>query len=289
MKKFSKVFINILAVIMVILSCFSLTACKEDIKKVIVNISVYNYTEDDDTTPGFETVSIEVDMYRHLAPNTVDTIMGYINEGYYDNTVFYQIDGSLTRQMMLGDYKLNGVSPVANAIKPQIEGEFEHGGTTGSNLKVKKGAIGLWRTWTAFESKYNQHNETLHSGRSNWFLPTNVSESTLNGYNGYFCIFAQIDLSSSANSNAFTLITEALNKNTTNYVVYYTGEYDTTKEDENFGLTQHIVLEEDFVDSDDVFVATKEQRECYNKHTIKIPTLADDGAITAKVTSIVVK
>ena len=289
MKKFSKVFINLLAVLMVILSCFSLTACKEDIKKVVVNISVYNYTEEDGEVAGFENLSLEVDMYRHLAPNTVDTIMGYIKDGYYNDTVFYQVDSSLPHQIMLGDYKLNANAPIANAIKPQIEGEFEHGGTTGSNLKVKKGAIGLWRTWTAFEDKYNQHNETLHSGRSNWFFPTNVSESTLNGYNGYFCVFAQIDLSNSANSNALTLIAEALNKNTTKYVVYYTGEYDSTKVNENFGLTQHIVPEEDFVDSDDIFVATKEQRECYNKHVIKLPTLAEGGSITAKVTSIEVK
>lgn len=289
MKKFSKLFINLLALLLIVLSCFGLTACKEDIKQVIVNISVYEYAEEDSENEdvGFANLSITVDMYRHLAPNTVDTIMGYIKDGYYDDTVFYQIDGSYQYQIMLGDYKLNGGNtPIANDIKPQIEGEFEYGGTTGSNLKVKKGSIGLWRTWTAFESKYNQHNETLHSGRSNWFLPTNSSESTLNGY---FCIFAQIDLSNSANNNALTLITSALNKNTTKYVVYYTGEYDENKVDENFGLTQHIVLEEDFVESDDIFVATNNQRECYNKHVIKVPTLADGGQITAKVTSITVK
>ena len=83
MKRFKKIFINLLAVLMIGVACFGLMAC-EDIRTIEVTVSVYNA---DDSTM-VEKV-IKVDMYRHLAPNTVDKITEYVNEGYYNDAMFH--------------------------------------------------------------------------------------------------------------------------------------------------------------------------------------------------------
>ena len=288
MKRFKKILVNALAMLLLVVGCFSLSACKEDIVKIKLNVSVYNYAEEDGVVIGEENVTLTVDLYRHIAKNTVDKMVEYINDGYYNNTVFYSLS-SYANQIMLGDLVVKGTSntPEFNAIKSQISGEFEKGGVSGSNLVAKKGSIGLWRTWYAYDNSYNFSNDTMHSGRATWFLPTNTASSTLSSYNDWFCIFAQFDLSGD-NAEAMELIQAALEENTTEYEVYYTGEYDATKPNENFGLEGHIVEADDF-DEDEIenlFEAKDNQQVLYNHYTIKVPTVASTGAISAKITSV---
>ena len=76
MKRFSKILVNILAAIMVVVSCSFLVAC-EDIKVLEVKVNVYNTTD-----KVMEEKTLTVDLYRHLAPTTVDTIAKYAEEGY---------------------------------------------------------------------------------------------------------------------------------------------------------------------------------------------------------------
>ena len=289
MKRFKKILVNVLATLLLVVGCFGLSACKEDIVKVKLNVSVYNYAEEDGAVIGEQNLTLTVDLYRHVAKNTVNKMIGYINDGYYNNAVFYELE-SYPNQIMLGDLVVKGTAgaPELNEIKPQISGEFEKGGVSGSNLVAKKGSIGLWRTWTAYDNSYNESNQTMHSGRATWFLPTNTASSTLSGYNGWFCIFAQFSLTGD-NEKAFELIQKALEENTTEYVVYYTGEYKENAPDENdgHGLEYHIVEADDFKEDEieGLFEAKDAQQVCYNHHKVSVPTLASTGAVTAKITS----
>ena len=291
MKRFKRIIVNIMALLLVVVSCAGLTACNKDIRTMTLTISVYNYDED---APKFETVKLTVDLYGHLAHKTVDTIQKYVNSGYYNDAVFYELattGNSFKGQVMLGDVlDVDGVLEL-NAVKPEIDGEFERGGVTGSNLKAKKGSIGLYRSWYEGNNEgYAVSNAAMHSGRATWFVPT--SDSGLSSYEEWFCVFAQINLNNSKNAKALELITQAVEEYTVDYVIYYTGTYDETKADENYGLTAHIVEQELFeMYEDDAFVAEGAQLVCYNAQTVKIPVVdgnLSDG-VAVKIVSAKVK
>ena len=281
MSTLKKILINVVAVLMVIMCCFSFAGCQEDITQIKLNVSVYNYEKnEEEVVVGFEDVTLTIDLYGHFAPKTVENVLKYVKQGYYNNTAFYKLS-SYTNQIMLGDYLVDGATIKAQEeIMPTVKGEFEHGGVSGSNLIAKKGAIGLWRTWYSYDNSYNTSNDSMNSGRATWFIPTNDQDATLSGYKGWFCIFAQMDMENEDNAHAIELIQEALlAANTTTYVVYYTGEYDAEQADNNHGLTKHIVPADDFVLSEvpDIFTAKDDQEVCYNRHDITVPTVDVDG------------
>ena len=284
MKSIRKIFINLMAMLLVVVSCFGLTACKQDVREMTITVGVYNYDEGVD---AYEEVTLTVDLYGYIAENTVNQIQAYVNEGYYNDTVFYKTTVSaFSSHIMLGDFKANGDDIEMNAVKPEIDGEFDRAGVVGSNLTVKKGSIGLFRSWyKGNDEGYSVTNNSMNSGRATWFIPTSDSSAM----NDWFCVFAQFDLEDEDNANAIDLITKAFEAETTEYIVYYTGEYDASKADENYGLTQHIVLKEEFeeADVDDIFEAEGKQLVCYNQQTIKVPT--KDGAISAKIVKAEVK
>ena len=293
MKKAKKLFVNIVALLLIIVSCFSLSACKEDIKQVKMTISVYDYSLVDGEVVGEKDVTLKIDLYRHLAKNTVDTILGYIKEGYYNNTVFYKFASGQTSQIMLGEIKVAHNVLSVNQVKPQIPGEFEAAGVKGSNLYAQKGSIGLWRDWYASVGSYNQHNDSLNSGRANLFMPT----SAIDNYNDYFCIFAQINLSDKSNSSALQVIIDSF-KNAEQYkqyVVYYVGDYDETKPNENFGLQANIVDKNEYDENenkiDNLFTVddSNDSRHLagYNPYTINVPTFENKVMAVVKSVSIV--
>ncbi len=280
MKSIKRIFINLMATLLVVGACFGLTACKKDIREMVITISVYNY--EDNVT---EEVTLKVDLYGHLAPKTVDAINEYVNDGYYNNTAIYKLtDGSFG--FMVGDIKIENDELKPNAVKPEIKGEFEKGGTVGSNLVAKKGSIGLFRSWYAeYDKTYSVNDFAMHSGRATWFMPT--ADSEISSYTGWFCIFAQFDLEDEDNAYALDLITKAFDNETESYTVYYEGEYDENKADEDYGLEKHIVLATDFEGGDNVFVAGDNQLACYNEQTIKVPT--KDGEFALKIVKAEVK
>jgi cyclophilin family peptidyl-prolyl cis-trans isomerase len=278
MKKFKKLLINVIACIMTATCVFSLTACVEDIRKLEIKIETYNY----EANGAVETHTMNIDLYRHLAPKTVDAIVNYVNEeGYYNDAIFYKMK-NYGSQIMFGDlvYR-SGIK--ANEVKPTLPGEFTYGGTVGSNLTNKKGSIGLWRSWYEADGGYSDNRNATDSGRATMFMPT----STLSSYNDYFCVFGQFD--AEATENAKTLETlEAIFASSSNYeeyVIYYTGEYDATKADSNYGLTFNCVSVEDYkeVDTDTVFKAEGAQLVCYNATNVYIPMA--NGVIGARIIS----
>lgn len=284
MKKFFKIAVNFMAVAIMAVCSFSLVAC-EDIKKLELSLNLYNYT--DNAFYAESDVKFSVNLYRHLAPKTVDKVLENVKNGYYSDAVFYEESGII----MMGELKIDANGNVVqnlieNKLPSQIYGEFEYNGTTGSDLVNKKGSIGIWHSYYASDNTYKTSSNARNSGRATWYIPT--AEKT--DYNGYFCIFAQYDTEDTANAKAIEAITAIFANSDyyTEYVIYYTGEYDTEKPDENYGLEFHAVKKADFDEDTEVFEAEKEQLVCFNKKTVKIPNLAD-GKVTAKVNSVKVK
>lgn len=285
MKSLTKLITNAIIIVLLCVSCLGLVGCKKDIKTIELTIALYDY--ENDTMFEESEVAITIDLYRHLAPKTVDKMVEYVKAGYYDDTIFYKLKDS-SKQIMLGDLKFDGEKIVQNEIKPQLYGEFENNGTKGSNLVNKKGSIGLWRTWTANDDKYGDDyktNSSTDTGRATWFMPTTNASS----YDGWFCVFGMLNLDDESTNKGINGIIDAFSSAGIyeEYVVYYTGEYQDGKENENYGLTFHCVPERDF-DEDKVeglFKAEGAQHSCYNYYTIQVPLTEAGGSISAKVVS----
>ncbi len=270
MKRIYRVLVNIVAALMICVCAAGLTAC-EDIKKVEVKF-----------TANGSDYTLNLNLYRHLAPKTVDALIGFINDGYYNDAVFYMMDG-YSSQIMVGDYKANGKELVQNKALPEIYGEFDNNGTTGSDLSAVKGSVGMWRSWYAGSSYSTSTAGDTANGA--WFIPT----GDLSKYDGYFCIFAKFDTENTANSEAITALTDLFSSSESydEYYIYYTGEYDSAKASENYGLTFHCVKDEDYnADDESIFKADEEKGELvrYNSTKVKLPV-----NFSAKIDSVKVK
>jgi hypothetical protein len=194
-------------------------------------------------------------------------------------------------QIMLGDLIAGDTSEVVKVketVKPELgKGEFERGGTTGSNLVNAKGSVGLWRSWTKADGGYTTSSTAMNSGRASWFIPTD----TISSYDGYFCVFGQYDAEDEDNKAVLDALSKAFGSgNYDEYVVYYTGEYDATKANENYGLTAHIVEKANFDASaiEGLYksenVKDKAGLVCYDYYTVQVPVTAS-GTVAAKITS----
>ena len=240
MKRFFKIFTGILALILLCTTSLGLVACKEEITQVKLTIEVYNFEESE-----LQTKTVVIDLYEDYAPKTVKNIIKYVKDGYYNNTVFYKLEGE-SNQIMIGDIKINEQGDlVKNALMPTVEGEFESGMVKGSPLKLKTGSIALWRTWLQGDSYSDSSG--VHTGTSTWFLPT----SDMTSRQAYFCVFATI----SKNADVLTIIKDSLNNTdeALEYQLYYTGEYDYDAPSSDYGLTAHIVKAEEYIKDDSVF------------------------------------
>ena len=162
---------------------------------------------------------------------------------------------------------------------PTVEGEFKYGGTTGSNLKHKRGSIGLWRSWSAQDFSYNMGRTGTDSGSATLFLTTDRMQT----YDDYFCVFATYDLTDDDNQETLSELEYIFTSTDIvyqDYVIYYTGEYGN--------LTFHCVKGDAF--NEDTIVGLFKAREgsselvCYNPYTIKVP-MTSDGQVAAKITT----
>ncbi|MBO4251830.1 MAG: peptidylprolyl isomerase [Clostridia bacterium] len=292
MKKLFKIAINFMAFVVMAVCAFSFSAC-EDIETLELSLRVYNYEKS--AFYAENDVKMNVDLYRHLAPKTVDKVIEHVKAGYYNNAIFYK-ESDYISQIMFGDLKFEDGELKQNLINgklpSEIYGEFEANGTTGSNLVSAKGSIGIWRSYYEADTEtYRASSNARNSGRATWYIPT----ATISSYDGYFCVFAQYDTEDTANAKAISALTTIFSNSDyyTEYVIYYTGEYGD--------LTFHAALKSDWADADTgydadnktyngdtVFEAEGNQLVCYNYRTVRIPNSVS-GEITAKVKSIKVK
>ena len=275
MRKISRIFVNLFAVLMLAFACFSAVGCVERITKLNVKVQVYNSAES-----KTQEVTLKVNLYGHLAEKTVNAILARINDGYYNDAIFYK-NQSESKQLMLGDLVEKDGKVELNSISaPAIDGEFERAGVVGSNLKNEKGAIGLWRSWYEKDG-YKITDNAMHTGEATWYMPT----ESISDYNGYFCVFAMIDLEDEDTAEALDLIISALDGETQTYEVYYTGEYDAEKADQDFGLTANCV-QTDIFEEEDFFKPEGAQLVKYQKRTVLVPV--NEGVASARVVSITV-
>ncbi len=277
MNRLKKIAITAMSLLMTFICTISFAGCAEDIRDVDVKVSIYNFS-----TSKVEDYSFDIELYGHLAPETVKSIAGLIGDGYYNDTVFYKMS-KYDDQIMVGDLKYNpeleeNEGFYLNDKKPTIKGEFKYGGTTGSNLKNKEGSIGLWRSWAAQDSSYNAGSSGMKTGSATWFMPTKA----ITTYDDYFCVFAQYDVNAENNKATFDAIKTMFSSASRyeEFVIYYTGEYDN--------LTFHCVKADSFVPEDikDLFVAEANSAElvCYNYYTIKVP-MTSEGLAAAKISN----
>ena len=284
MKRLTRVFFTLLAVIIACACTFTIVGCnKEDIRRVRLNIAIYNYDEDN---PAVENYTMDIDLYGHFAPKTVDAIEKYVKGKYYNDTVFYKLD-SYSSQIMVGDLKFDSAKVenlgfYLNAEKPKLDGEFTKGGVV-SNLKVKKGSIGLWRSWYAQDGSYTYANAT-DSGRATWFIPT----SSISAYDDNFCVFAQFDVNASNNKKTLTALNNAMSsENYAEYEIYYTG--DVGEDNDYSKLTFNCVLEEEFDEDaiENLFTPEDDQLMSYAHYTVNVPVYTEgtETFIAAKIVS----
>ena len=283
MKKVLKTLVNLFAVAFLAITALSFTACK-DIKTVEVKLSVYNYE-----TSAFEDQTLTVDLYRHLAPKTVDNVLSAIKDGYYENALIYKFS-NLSSQLMVGDLKADGENIVKQADRDMVEGEFSHNGLNGSNLVNKKGYIGLWRTYTAVGGSYTKSDKGMNSGTAVWYMPT----TSLSSYNGYFAVFAKFDTENANNAAAFSAITAIFSGSYyESYDIFYTvGENDA----KTLRIIKSADLEEDDLydeenktyDGEEIYEAKGSDFVSLNKRTVYIPNVVS-GKRAITVTSIKIK
>ncbi len=282
MNKLKRLFITMTAFIIACVCMLGLMACsKEDIVKAKFNIEIYNYTDSE-----MDSFTLDVDLYRHLAPKTVNAISKYIKDGYYDNTVFYKLDEH-SKQFMIGDLKYDpelqeNEGFYLNEEMPTVEGEFKHGGTTGSNLKHNNGTVGLWRTWAAQDVSYNMGRTGTDSGRATLFMPT----ARMQAYDDYFCVFGVYDVEDTENKKTVLALTSTFsNENYKEFVIYYTREADGS-------LAFHCVNADNFFkdDIENLYEAKAGSAElaCYNYYTIQVPMNAQ-GQVAALIKSAKIK
>lgn len=276
MKTLKKIFIGFIASVMLALTCLGTVGCGANIKTLELSLEVYDYENDQ-----LVETTLTVDLYKHLAPETVDAIIESVEAGYYDNTIFYKLS-AYSSQIMLGDLKYQDRELSINEIeRPEIKGEFVRGGTTGSNLTNKKGSVGLWRTWYASDDSYKTSSNAMNSGRATWYIPT----ADISDYNEWFCVFAQIDLNNSVNADALALIEDAFSTTADydDYTIYYTGEYD----DLTFNYVEADSFNKDSIDG--LFVAEDNEYVCFNHYTVRIPKIQSTDTAGVKVVSAIVK
>ena len=136
----------------------------------------------------------------------------------------------------------------------------------------------------------------MNSGRATWFIPT--ADSELSSYNGWFCVFGQIDLNNQDNKTALDLIVNAFatSADRDDYMVYYTGDYDENADYlTNYGLTQNIVALSDYNEMiedgeiQNLFTAEGNQLRKYNSVKISVPEISASGVVGAKVVKAIVK
>ncbi len=288
MKRFIKFICMGLVAVLSSAVCLSLVAC-EDIKTLSVNVSIY----DKESSKNVEQ-TIEIDLYRHLAPDTVDAILSYVEQGYYNDLLFYKNADSenYASQIMVGDYALldGKITEYTKDYVNKIDGEFEKAGVTGSNLTNVKGAVGLWRSWEKGDSYKQNGSNSYNSGKATWYMPTD----NLSGYDGYFCVFGQIDLSDEDNSSALSKLIALFGDSDlyTTYVSYYLGS-----DAENLTLVIEPLddynqkIEDGVLEEADVYSPKDDEMNYLAKREFNLPvaTINDvENTVTAKIVSVVI-
>lgn len=218
MKKFV---IGILTFALSVFTLFSMTAC-DKIVKLTFSLTVYN-----EDTSAREQKTLTFDMYENLAETAVAAVRDAVNNGSYDDCVFYKQNTykteNLSSQLMFGSLKKSGGSyeKVTQAAVPGAE--FEKNGVTGSNLTNSVGYLGLWRSWSS-NNDDGYKTSGYDKSTASLYMPTD----DLSSYNGYFCVFAKYSTQEDLDLINDIVALFDSSENYTEYTCYYTANADGT-------------------------------------------------------------
>lgn len=216
MKKFV---IGILTFALSVFTLFSMTAC-DRIVKLTFSLTVYN-----EDTSATEQKTLTFDMYENLADSAVAAVRDAVNNGSYDDCVFYKQNTdrgtSISSQLMFGSLKRSGSSYVKAEQAAVPDAEFEKNGVTGSNLTNSVGYLGLWRSWTSTKGYTTTGYRT---SIASLYMPT----SDISSYNGYFCVFAKYSAQEDLDLINDIIALFDSSENYTEYTCYYTANTDGT-------------------------------------------------------------
>lgn len=282
----------LLTLIMLALACTFSAGCA-DIKTLELSIRIYDY-ENNQSLEGEDYV-LTVELHRHLAPKTVDGIIELVENGYYDNAFFYQMTdlsydtSNSLKKILVGNLKYEN-GKIVEQVAPQIEGEFERAGVVGSDLVNNKGYVGLFRSAYVSDESYKTTSNAHNSGRGTMYLPL----QEILDYDGHYCVFGKYDPEEENNKRVFDALYALFDSDEDvfdEFKVYYTGEYDASKPNENYGLTFNYVKNSDF-DADAIKGLFEETEgnylDDYNPHKIYVPKVVG-GMVGAQIVSAKIK
>ena len=178
MKKFLTAFLTL---IMLVVCCFSMTACK---KKDFVEVDItFNV--------GSEEVTISYTLYGHLAEKSVEQFKDLADDGYYNGAVMYASANLEQGARLIGKYYFeDGVLKMRDEVET-IKGEFAKGGTTGSDLKANKGNLCVFRWWDANSNLKNSGYGTGSLG--NLIIPTSTGYADDQNDSTLVAVFGVVD------------------------------------------------------------------------------------------------
>ncbi|MGQ8365629.1 peptidylprolyl isomerase [Glaciecola sp. 1036] len=116
---------------------------------------------------------IKIELNAEKAPKTVANFLSYVNDGFYDNTIFHRV---ISNFMIQGGGFEPGMKE--KATKAPIENEADNG------LSNKKGAIAMART------------NDPHSATAQFFINVNdnafLNFSSPNAHGYGYCVFGEV-------------------------------------------------------------------------------------------------
>jgi len=168
---------TVILIILILVLVFPLSACEdEEIPSDNPLITI--------TLESGELIKLE--LYPDIAPVTVENFLKYVNDGFYDNTIFHRIIAGF---MIQG----GGYTIISDSLRQKtptyepITGEFSENGYTQNTLKHAAGVISMARTSVA------------NSGTSQFFICTDMKERQAEALDGMYAAFGRVTDSASLN------------------------------------------------------------------------------------------
>lgn len=128
---------------------------------------------------------IKLELFPDVAPISVQNFLQYVNDGFYNNTVFHRVIADFMIQG--GAYTFaDGTMRQKEGVREQIIGEFAENGIT-NNLKHTAGVISMART------------AVNNSASSQFFICTDMPKEQADYLDGKYAAFGKVTNSASLN------------------------------------------------------------------------------------------
>ena len=162
----------VLFAILLVPSVFLMAGCKQDSSKRGQAENIKSEAEGGNPVVIMSTSKgdIKIELYQDKAPITVENFLSYVNDGFYDGTIFHRV---IPNFMVQG----GGFTPDFNQkdVKPPIKNEAKNG------LKNERGTLAMART------------QVLDSATSQFFINLVDNSFLDNGIKDYgYAVFGKV-------------------------------------------------------------------------------------------------